>query len=74
MATAEQKAQKAFGNNVASIRSTKRMTQEQLADRANLDRMTIAFIEGGRRFPRLGTIQAIADALGVSIQDLFKGL
>lgn len=50
------------------------MTQEQLAEKSNLDRMTIAFVEGGRRFPRLGTLQAIAGALGVSIKDLFEGL
>ncbi len=50
------------------------MTQEQLAEKSNLDRMTIAFVEGGRRFPRLATLQAIAGALGVSIKDLFEGL
>jgi transcriptional regulator with XRE-family HTH domain len=74
MPATEQKALKAFGNNVAKIRSNKSMTQEQLAERANLDRMTIAFIEGGRRFPRMSTLQSLANALKVNIQDLFKGI
>lgn len=74
MPTTEQKALRAFGSNVAKLRSSKSMTQEQLAEKSNLDRMTIAFVEGGRRFPRLATLQAIAGALGVSIKDLFEGL
>jgi DNA-binding XRE family transcriptional regulator len=68
------KAQKILGNNVAQVRARRKMTQEQLADKADLDRMTIAFIEIGRRFPRLDTLQSIAKALGVSVQDLFRGL
>ena len=74
MSSAEQKALKVFGSNVAKLRSATSMTQEQLAERASLDRMTIAFIEGGRRFPRMSTLQAIAKALNVGIQDLFSGV
>ena len=74
MSSTEQKALRTFGNNVAKLRAARSMTQEQLAEKSNLDRMTIAFVEGGRRFPRLGTLQAIASALNVSIRDLFSGL
>lgn len=74
MSTTEQKALRVFGNNIAKLRSAKSMTQEQLAEKSNLDRMTIAFIEGGRRFPRMSTLQAIAGALNVNIKDLFSGL
>jgi transcriptional regulator with XRE-family HTH domain len=65
---------KRFGVNLAKLRASKSLTQEQLADKANLDRMTIAFIEGGRRWPRLETLQSITAALGVKLQDLFKDL
>jgi transcriptional regulator with XRE-family HTH domain len=65
---------KKFGSNIAHIRMTRQMTQEQLAEATNLDRMTIAFIENGRRWPRLSTIQTITNALGIEIQDLFKNL
>jgi transcriptional regulator with XRE-family HTH domain len=68
----EKAALKKFGSNVAYFRSRKNMTQEQLAEAANLDRMTIAFIEGGRRWPRLSTLQAIASELNIEIQKLFR--
>ena len=74
MSSDEHKALKQFGNNVSKLRVSKSYTQEQLAERANLDRMTVAFIEGGRRWPRLSTIQAIAKTLEVEIKDFFNGI
>jgi transcriptional regulator with XRE-family HTH domain len=70
----EKASLKKFGSNVATLRSKKNMTQEQLAEAASLDRMTIAFIEGGRRWPRLATLQSIAQALKTDIQNLFNGV
>jgi len=74
MSNTEDKALKQFGSNIAKLRTAKGLTQEQLAEKANLDRMTIAFIEGGRRFPRMSTLQALAKALNTDINHLFSGL
>lgn len=63
-----------FGSRAAGIRINKSITQEQLAEKTGLDRMTIAFIESGRRWPRIGTLSRLAKGLGVKIEDLFKGL
>ena len=56
---------KKFGMDLALIRNSKSLTQEQLASKSGLDRMTIALIENGRRWPRLSTLQMLAKALDV---------
>ena len=51
-----------FGKNVRYRRKWRRWTQEDLAERANLHPMAISQIERGATNPRLGTVQAIAEA------------
>lgn len=70
----EQQTLKKFGKRVAQLRHNKSYTQEQLANKAGLDRMTIALIENGRRWPRLSTLEVLAKALDVRLQDFFKNL
>lgn len=72
--TKEQPNLKKFGKSVAHIRLAKSFTQEQLASKSGLDRMTIALIENGRRWPRLSTLQTLAKSLNVPIKDFFKDL
>jgi transcriptional regulator with XRE-family HTH domain len=47
------------------------LTQIQLARMAGVTERTIRLYEQGQRTPRLGTARAIADALGVSVEELF---
>lgn len=70
----EQRILRTFGGRIAELRAVRSLTQEQLAEKAGMDRMTIAFIEGGRRWPRPATINTLARTLGVRIEELFKGL
>ncbi|HJQ09075.1 MAG TPA: helix-turn-helix transcriptional regulator [Candidatus Saccharimonadales bacterium] len=70
----EAKLLKAFGKRVADIRRTRGMTQEQLAEKANVTPLSIGFIEQGRRWPRLSTLHKLAKCLGVPISDFFRGL
>lgn len=70
----ERETLKKFGLRVSKLRSNKSLTQEGLAEATNLDRMTVAFIEGGRRWPRLETLIALANALDVKLSDFFKDL
>ena len=70
----EAKYLKAFGQRVSEIRRSRGMTQEQLAERADVTPLSIGFIEQGRRWPRLVTLQKLAKCLGVPVAEFFKGL
>lgn len=47
------------------------LTQKQLARMTGLTERTIRLLENGERTPRLSTARALADALGVSVIELF---
>lgn len=52
------------------VRQRKALTQQQLADRAGVNRVTIARIEGGKDEPFPTTVRKVADALGVEPEEL----
>jgi transcriptional regulator with XRE-family HTH domain len=54
-----------LGANLALAREAAGLTQGDVAERAGTSRATIAQIESGEGDPRLSTLGAIADALGV---------
>ncbi len=60
-----------FGQAVKRHRALVRLSQEELADRAGLDRTYLSGIERGVRNPSLSNIQKIASALGVDLDVLF---
>lgn len=61
-----------FGQNVRKIRTQAGLSQEELADRAQLHRTYISSIERGQRNVSIENIFAIATALGVSPTELVK--
>lgn len=63
--------QAVFGSKVRELRIRKGISQEKLAEFANLHRTYISSVELGHRNVSLQNIKAIADALGVPIQELF---
>jgi len=63
-----------FAENLTRLRKAKKLTQEKLAEMANLSAIYIAHLEQGRKNPTLHTLSALTKALGVSIKDLFKGI
>lgn len=60
-----------FGTRVKKLRLKNKMSQLQLAQKSQLDLTTINEIENGNREPMLRTIWRIANALDVSLSDLF---
>lgn len=70
----EQKLMKSFGKRVATVRKSKGVTQQQLAESTGMSVVAIAYIETGKRWARLGTLSKIAKSLKIDIQELFKGL
>ncbi|GMV49984.1 MAG: hypothetical protein AMXMBFR67_15270 [Nitrospira sp.] len=61
-----------FGASIRKHREHVRLSQEDLADRANLDRTYISGIERGVRNPTLKIMQRLADALGVDLDVIFS--
>lgn len=62
-----------LGARVKQLRRARRLTQEQLAERAGLSYKFIGEIERGRGNPTLTTMSKLAEALGVSLID-FLGI
>lgn len=62
----------AFGARVRDLRHRRGWSQEDLAERAGLHRNYVGGIERGERNPALDNIWALADALGVRPEDLFR--
>ena len=67
--TDEQKQQTRdrIGQRVAALRKLAGMSQEQLAERAGLQRTHVSRIEAGKYAVTLETIQAIAEALYMTV-------
>lgn len=65
---------KKFGKKVKLLRIEKGWSQEKLALNADLDRTYIPSIEKGDRNVSITVIEKIADALKLSISDLFKNI
>lgn len=61
-----------FGQRLQSLRRSKGMTQEQLADASDKSVDTISNIERGFSNTRIETAYAIASALGVNLAELYE--
>ncbi len=72
--TQEDKNLEAFGERVAALRQKRGLTQDDLANKTGLSVDTIGAVEQGRRWARLTTLHKLAKGLGVSTDELFKGL
>ena len=62
---------KKFGENVCKYRVQQGLSQEKLAEYADLHRTYISAVERGERSISLKNIEKIALALGVSEKELF---
>ena len=62
-----QKTRDRIGQRIAALRKLAGLSQEQLSERAGLQRTHISRIEAGKYAVTLETIQAIAEALGMTV-------
>jgi transcriptional regulator with XRE-family HTH domain len=60
-----------FGKAIRRRRRELDLSQEQLAERAELHRTYISSIERGRMNPSLENVEKLTNALGISISALF---
>jgi ribosome-binding protein aMBF1 (putative translation factor) len=63
-----------FGRRVRALRTARGQSQETLADACGLDRTYLSGIERGRRNVGLKNIEVIAQALGITLSELFEGV
>jgi len=61
-----------LGRNLKRIRTKKKMSQGDISRVLEVHRAYISGIETGKRNPTIATIQKLADALGVSADELLK--
>lgn len=64
-------SKKNFGKYIKRIREEKGISREELAKKIFVSYEALAKWEAGRRIPDFGTIGILADALGVSVQDIY---
>ena len=64
----------AFAANVKRLRKERGLTQERLAEQADLHLTDIARIETLRRDPGIKVVAKIAQGLGCKTGDLFEGV
>lgn len=60
-----------FDSKIHIYRATRRMTQQELADRVGVSRQTIMQLEKNRYNPSMLLAYSIAQVFGVTIEDLF---
>ena len=58
---------------IAMLRKEKGFTQQQLTDQLNLSNKTISKWESGAGSPDIGNLPVLADALGVTVDELLRG-
>lgn len=62
-----------LGDRLRKLRAERSLTQEDLAERAQLAREYLSKVESGHRNPSLDVIARLARALDVGLEDLFRG-
>jgi transcriptional regulator with XRE-family HTH domain len=62
--------QQALGRNLREARKRAELTQEAVAERSGVHPTEVSRIEAGKRDPRIATVEALAEAVGVSVSDL----
>lgn len=66
------KISKAFGEVIRELRLSREFTQDKLAELAKTERSHISALERAEKSPSLATIFVLADALGMSANELIK--
>jgi len=64
--------QRALGKNLRQARERAGLTQEVVAERSGVHPTEVSRIESGKRDPRIATVEALAEAVGVSVSDLLE--
>ena len=69
-----QTMRKKFGKRIRELRLEKGWSQEGLADELGLHRTYVGAVERGEQNISLDNIEKVAKRLGLSVEELFRGL
>lgn len=61
-----------LGRRIKELRKTRNMSQDQLAEKVDIDPKHLSRIEVGKGYPSLDTLESIALVLGVEVKDFFE--
>lgn len=61
-----------LGARIKELRKGRRLSQDQLSEKINIDPKHLSRIEVGKSYPSLDTLEKIAKALSVEIKDFFE--
>jgi len=61
-----------LGQKIQKLREQKKLSQETLAEKLEISRTYIAYIETGSRTPSLKVLHNISSIFDVKMEDLFK--
>jgi len=61
-----------LGSRIRLLREARGLTQEELAERANLSVTFVGTTERGKNIPSVKTCQRLATVLGVPLHELFR--
>ena len=64
----------ALADRIKKLRDERDISQEELAHRSGLSRTGMGFLETTKRWPRLDTLMSVAEGLGITVDQLLKGL
>lgn len=68
------RANEQLGLRVLFLRNKKGWSQLDLALESNINKNYICDLENGRRNPSLEILERLADAFGITLEELFKGI
>ena len=63
-----------LGMRIRFLRKEKKMSIEDLALEAEINKNYLGDLENGRRNPTIRVLEKIAKALGINLSELFRGL
>lgn len=63
-----------LGRKISDLHEKRGLSQTQLADMAEIGRAHLSQIENGAAAARVDTLYAIAEVLGLKMEELFRGL
>jgi len=61
-----------FGKRIKDLRKINKMSQEKLAEKADLSRNFVGALERGEKEPKLTTLVKIAEAFNISLAELLN--
>jgi transcriptional regulator with XRE-family HTH domain len=61
-----------LGRNLRHARNRLGLTQEEVAERSGVHATEVSRIEGGKRDPKVSTVERLAKAVGVPPGDLLR--